>query len=121
MPNLDLVEGLLDSDVSFVGSLGNDVMNRDGFKSYATNILSSLSSYRCVIERIIDEENKAVVEVLFSGIHTGDFLGYSPTGQLVQWRGVAHFEESNGKLLHIEVKSDTAALKLLLDKQRRGL
>ena len=66
-------------DFSFRGSVGQTKRGHAGFAEYVDLITEALGDYRCDIQDIVAEGDKAFAKMLFSGIHRGEFLGYAPT------------------------------------------
>lgn len=113
-------EELLAEDVSFRGSLGSACQGRSEFLSYVRSVTEALSGYCCEINEMVADGAHAAAKVTFSGVHTGDFLGYPPTNQTVQWNGAAFFTEKDGRLVDVWVLGDLAALTRLLEEQAHG-
>lgn len=110
---------LLAEDLSFRGSLGSTVHGRSEFIDYVKSVTTALSSYHCQINDLVSEGSRAAAMMTFSGIHTGVFLGHSPTQQEVRWVGAAFFTEKAGRLVDIWVLGDMYSLKMLLSNQAR--
>ena len=112
--DLGVADEILSSDVTFRGSVGTGANGRDQVRDYVLMITSALSQYRCDIERLVVEGDQASAKVRFSGLHTGTFLGFAPTGRRVEWHGVAMFTERQGKLEDIWVMGDVEGLRAQL-------
>ena len=52
----------------------------------------------------------------FSGVHTGEFRGYAPSGLPVHWLGAALFRFDHGKIAELWVLGDLMGLDALLAK-----
>ena len=109
--DLAIADEILHNDVTFRGSLGVGLIGRKAVCEYVLKVTGALSGYRCDIESLLVEENRAVAKVVFSGLHTGEFLGYAPTGRHVQWVGAAFFSEDDNKLRDIWVLGDLETLR----------
>lgn len=112
--DLAIADEILHKDVTFRGSLGVGLTGRKAVCEYVLKVTRALSGYRCDIESLLVEENRAVAKVVFSGLHTGEFLGYAPTGRHVQWVGAAFFSEDDNKLRDIWVLGDLETLRAQL-------
>ena len=55
----------------------------------------------------------------FSGLHRGDFFGYSPTGSRVEWAGTALFTFRGGQIADLWVLGDVHRLLQLLELNAR--
>ncbi|MFN6065913.1 MAG: ester cyclase, partial [Pseudanabaena sp.] len=76
----------------------------------------ALGNYKCTIVDLVVEEPKAFARMEFSGIHSGRFMGYEPTGKIVSWAGCALFTFKNNKVLDLWVLGDLKALDEQLKK-----
>jgi len=79
-------------------------------------VTTALSEYRCDVEELVAQGPSAAAKVRFSGLHSGDFLGYSPTGRRVEWMGAAFFVEADDMLRDIWVLGDLANLQTQLNR-----
>ena len=113
--NLAVATEILDPEVTFQGSVGVGATGPAQVCDYVTMVTTALSGYRCDVEMLVEDGDRAAAKVLFSGIHVGDFLGYAPTGRKVEWRGAAFFTAGNGRLRDIWVLGDLATLRSQLE------
>ena len=114
MGDLAVVPELLTQDFSFRGSLGVDLRARDELSRYVASIRLALAEYRCTILACVTEGNQAFAQILFSGQHVGDFLGYQPTGKPLRWHGAALFRFEENAISRLWVLGDLAGLEALL-------
>lgn len=77
-------------------------------------ITSALSDYRCDIDSLLIDGDRAAAKVRFSGVHVGEFLGFPPTGRRVEWVGAAFFVGDENKLRDIWVLGDIESLRAQL-------
>lgn len=112
--DLRVADDILHPDVTFRGSVGVGAIGRPAVRDYVLMITSALSEYRCDVEVLICEGDRAAAKVRFSGVHTGDFLGFPPTGRRVEWIGSAFFVADGGMLREIWVLGDLETLKAQL-------
>lgn len=115
--DLAIASEILHPEVSFRGSVGLAAVGRSAVCDYVTMVTTALADYRCDVEELIVEGPSAAAKVRFSGIHSGDFLGYPPTGRRVEWTGAAFFVEEDEMLRDIWVLGDLAKLR---DQLKRG-
>lgn len=118
--NLEISDQILHEQVNFRGSLGHDMVGSAKVRDYVVSVTNSLANYKCEIQELIAEKEKAAVKVWFSGMHVQDFMGYKPTGKLVQWQGTAFFESKDGSLTKIWVLGDLQGLEAILAKNSRS-
>lgn len=106
-----VVDEILHSDVTFRGSVGVGASGRQEVCDYVQMVTAALSGYRCEIEQLISDGDKAAARVRFSGLHVGEFLGYPPTGRHVEWIGAAFFVGDENSLRDIWVLGDLESLR----------
>ncbi len=108
--NLEISDQILHEQVNFRGSLGQEMVGSAKVRDYVVSVTNSLANYKCEIQELIAEKEKAAVKVLFSGIHVQHFLGYEPTGKLVQWQGATFMKCNSAVLTEIWVLGDLQGL-----------
>ena len=109
--DLEVADEILHPDVMFRGSVGVGARGRSEVCAYVQMITTALSGYRCDVELLIADGDSAAAKVRFSGLHTGDFLGYAPTGRCVEWIGAAFFTAEESQLRDIWVLGDLETLR----------
>ena len=107
---------LLDEDFFFRGSLDQVKAGHEGFTEYLDMVHAALGEYRCDIQEVIAEEDKAFARMLFSGIHRSALLGYAPTLKRVEWAGAAVFTFKGDKIVNLWVLGDVHNLLKQLSK-----
>ncbi|MFM7080671.1 MAG: ester cyclase [Actinomycetota bacterium] len=113
--NLLAAAEILHPEVSFRGSVGLGASGRAEVCDYISMVTTALSEYRCDVQGVIANGNRAAVKVRFAGIHVGEFLGYQPTGRGVEWMGAGFFTSSEDLLQDIWVLGDVVTLKTQLE------
>lgn len=108
--NKSMIPTLLHEHFSFRGSLGQVRHGHAGFADYVDFVHTALGDYRCDIQEIISEGNKAFARMLFSGIHHGEFFAYPPTFKHVEWAGAAVFTFDSDKVSDLWVLGDVHGL-----------
>jgi steroid delta-isomerase-like uncharacterized protein len=112
--DLDAIEEILDEGFVFRGSLETETRGRDAFRKYVRSVRASLGGYRCEILDCVAEEDRAFARMRFSGVHTGPFRGYAPSGKPVHWVGAAWFRFERGVICELWVLGDLNRLNALL-------
>lgn len=107
---LDLIPHVCSPKIRFNGNTGLDKIGHDGFARMVATIHGALSDYHCEIHSMVVENNKAFCRLRFSGKHTGDLLGYPPTGRVVSWMGATEFTCMNGRILKVWELGDMKTL-----------
>ncbi len=110
------VDGLVSEAFVFRGSLGSDRNGREAFSDYVRSVRGALSGYHCEILECVVEGERAFAKMRFSGVHTGEFRGYPPSGVPVHWLGAALFRFGEGKIAELWVLGDLNGLDALLAK-----
>ena len=108
--DMDRMAAVLHDDFTFRGSLGPEKTGHAEFADYVTFVTTALGDYRCDVQDIVSEGDRAFARVLFSGVHRGEFFGFAPTGKRVQWIGAALFTVEHGKVSDIWVLGDVHGL-----------
>jgi steroid delta-isomerase-like uncharacterized protein len=116
--DLHAIPDLLAPDLSFRGSLGDEMRGREAFADYVRSIRAALADYRCDVLQCVTEGERAFAQMRFSGRHVGPLLGYEPTGQLVSWWGAALFRLRGERIAELWVLGDVAGLELALRAKR---
>lgn len=106
----ETIPDVLHEDILFRGSLGQECKGHAAFKEYLEMIHDALSDYKCEIEDMVSESNKVFTKMTFSGVHTGEFMGYKPSAKKVFWSGAALFTFSADKIVEIWVLGDLTSL-----------
>ena len=82
---------LLAVDFRFRGSLGDKTVGIPAFLAYVDSVHAALADYRCTIEELIADKQRASARMMFSGRHRAPLLGVAATGREVSWAGAAFF------------------------------
>jgi steroid delta-isomerase-like uncharacterized protein len=90
-PDVSVVPEVLAPDFTFRGSLGSTRVGHAEFIDYVRYVTDALADYRCDIETLVTEEDRAAARMTFSGVHRATFLGVRATGRRVSWAGAAFF------------------------------
>lgn len=107
---LDAISEICHRDMVFRGSLGVHKNGSEGFAEYVRQVRGALEEYRCDIEETVAEDDRVFAKMHFVGVHTGEFLGYAPTGARVHWAGAALFHIAEGRIVDLWVLGDVHGL-----------
>ncbi len=119
-PDPSVIPQLFHEDCVFRGSLGAERRGHQQLADYVREVTGALSGYRCEIETLVVEGERAFARMRFTGRHTGRFLGFAPTGAEVAWEGAALFETDAGRIRTLWVLGDLAGLTAKLELQAAG-
>jgi len=97
-------------DLTFKGSLKVQCVGIASFLTYVDSVHDSLASYHCGIQELVTDSDRGFARLHFSGQHTGEFLGFSPTNEILSWSGAALFHLANGKIYSVWVLGDLYGL-----------
>jgi predicted ester cyclase len=111
---------LLTTDFEFRGTLGAKMQGHAAFWAYVCGVREALDPYRCDILGRVTEDSHAFARMRFSGIHSGDFRGYLPTGLAVYWDGAAHFRFESALIRELWVLGDLVGLEAVLKSNARA-
>ncbi len=106
-----VADELLAVDFRFRGSLGSETIGIPAFLAYVKSIHAALGDYRCTIEELTADDNRAAARMIFTGIHRGPLFGVEATGRRVSWAGAAFFEIARGRIASVWVLGDIDGLK----------
>jgi predicted ester cyclase len=96
-------------------------VGHDGFSRMVATVRDALSDYHCEIHSMVVESNKAFCRLRFTGKHTGNLLGFPPTGRSVAWMGASEFTCKNGKILKVWELGDLKSLEEQLKSGSGGV
>ncbi len=110
-----LAREILSSDFRFRGSLGATKTGPDGFIDYMRGVHRALGHYRCSIDELIVEGDRAAARMRFTGVHREVLQGVAATGRQVTWAGAAFFAFAEGRIGELWVLGDLEDLRRQLD------
>ena len=105
-------------DFTFRGSLGPVLVGHDQFAGYVDDVVGPLPDFLCEILELIEQGDRVVARMRFSGTHKGEMFGYAPTGKRVAWDGSAHFTFRDGLVADLWVLGDVHGLLRMLEANR---
>jgi predicted ester cyclase len=111
---VELIPDVCHPSLRFNGHVGMDRVGHEGFSRMVTTVRDALTDYHCEIHSMVVETNKAFCRLRFTGKHTGNLLGYPPTGKTVAWMGASEFTCKNGKILKVWELGDVKSLEVQL-------
>lgn len=102
---------LIHPGFTFRGSLGPTMTGHAAFANYVDMVVGALDDYRCTVQDLVTEGDRAFARMHFEGIHRGPFMGFAPTGRRVEWTGAALFSLEGGKIADLWVLGDVNGLR----------
>ena len=71
----------------------------------------ALGDYRCIIDELVTDGDRAAARMRFTGKHRAEFLGVAATGRQITWAGAAFFRIEGGRISDLWVLGDVVALR----------
>jgi predicted ester cyclase len=105
------VDRTLAPGFTFRGSLGQETTGRDGWRAYRDHIRQASADFHNDIVTLVVDGDTAAARLRYSGTHTGDLLGYAPTGRAFSYSGAAFFTAADGLLTGAWVLGDLQNLR----------
>ena len=102
--DLVIVEEVFHKDINFVDPMFPNGL--DGLKALVKKNNEAMSEWQFTIEDMLCDGDKAAVRWSATGIHTGSFMGESPTGNRVNHKGTGIYEIINNKVVSDWLISD---------------
>ena len=94
--NLDLLDKFLAPD--YIDHLLK-LRNLESFKQFYAQFYKGFPDTHSTIEDIIAEGDKVWARVTYTGTHTGDYLGFAPTGKKISINSVTIKRVVDGKMV----------------------
>jgi steroid delta-isomerase-like uncharacterized protein len=97
-------EGDLDSVMKYVAddakivSAGNRVIDKQRFRDMLSQTKNAFPDRKVTIKRIMTKDNAAMVEFMWNGTHTGEYMGYPATNNRIEFPAVDILEFESGKI-----------------------
>lgn len=105
-----VVDEIIAKDIQFRGSLGVTVSGREGFRGYVAQVRAAFPDFHNRVDEMIAEGGKVVAHLTYSGTHHGKLFGAAPTHKQIEYRGIASFQISQGRIVSGLVYGDTIGL-----------
>ena len=107
----DRAREILAESFRFRGSLGAERVGPDGFLANMRDVHRALGDYRCIIDGLVTDGDRAAARMRFTGTHRAEFLGVAATGRQVTWAGAAFFRFERERIAELWVLGDLAELR----------
>ena len=105
-----VVDEIISPDIQFRGSLGVTVSGRDGFRGYVAQVRAAFPDFHNQVDEILAEGDGVMALLTYSGTHMGALYGAAPTGNRVEYGGIAYFRIFEGRISSGLVYGDTIGL-----------
>jgi predicted ester cyclase len=102
---------ILAEDFTFRGSLGDEVLGRDGWRSYRDKIRAAVPDFHNEVVDLVVAGERAAARLYYSGHQRGELLGTQGTGNWIEYAGAAFFTARVGFLTEAWVLGDLDTLR----------
>lgn len=116
--NFDLAKEIVAPEISFRGSLGDEMRGRAAFCDYMRKVRAAFPDFHNAIENIVAENDQFVARLTYSGTHEGEIFGVAPTHRKISYSGVAFFRIREGQVTEGWVLGDIFGLLKSLGAER---
>lgn len=101
---------LLDPEITFRGSLGQEKRGYDGLSDYIALIQGAFPDFHNRVLDVVADENRVFARLLYSGTHEGEVFGIQAPGRQFEYSGAALFKFREGRISDVWVLGDIHGL-----------
>ena len=101
---------LLDPEITFRGSLGQEKRGYDGLGEYVAFIQGAFPDFHNRVLDVVADENRVFARLLYSGTHEGEVFGVEATRNRFEYSGAALFNFREGRISDVWVLGDIHGL-----------
>lgn len=113
--HFELVDELWAPDMVWRGGSMGIIQGRDNYKRVLKkNVGGAFTQMHLEIREVVASDDKVILYFTNSGINTGSFMGFSPTGKRAKWEGMGIYRITNGKITEAQFSEDLLAMFLQL-------
>ncbi len=114
-----VLDQLLEPDVRFRGSLGQEKVGHEEFGEYVEFIRAFAPDFHNRVDQTVSEGDTTFARLTYTGTHRGEVFGRSPTGRRFSYAGAAVFAFSDRLIASVWVLGDIHGLLRQLDGDDR--
>ena len=96
--DLAVYDDMLTPDFVNHGGPAGEIHGPEAFKQAYAGFATAFSDFSTTIDLIVAEGDLVVTYGVASGTHDGPFMGLPPTGNKLQWTGVAIYRLDEGRI-----------------------
>lgn len=108
--NFALADELLSAEISFRGSLGEELRGRSAFCEYMRRVQNAFPDFHNKIEQLVAEGDQVVARLKYTGTHRGEIFGMRPSGKSISYVGAAFFRIAGNRVAEAWVLGDLVSL-----------
>ncbi len=105
------IESTLDENFAFRGSLRQETIGRNGWRSYRDQVRRGAPDFTNLVVDLVVGGDRAAARLRYIGTHRGPLLGLAGTGRAFAYDGAAFFRAQGGLLVEAWVLGDLAGLR----------
>lgn len=98
----------------FRGSLGQQTIDREGWRAYRDQIRRGAPDFHNDVVDLIISDDRAAARLSYTGTHSGLLVGIPATGRSFTYSGAAFFTAAEGLLVQAWVLGDIEGLRTQL-------
>ena len=111
---------LLDVSLTFRGSLGRRTAGLDEFLGYVADVRAAFPDFHNHVHDVLVDGDQAVARLTYTGTHRGAVLGHAPTGNRIEYQGIAWFKVRDHLIIEGFVLGDVDTLRAQLETNHPG-
>ena len=90
--DLDRLVDLFSDDCVFIDITESEPsQGRAAFRAYMVETFAGMPDFRPETWSFVVDGNRVGAELVLTGTHLGDFMGYPPTGRVIRWAASAFY------------------------------
>lgn len=89
---------------------GQEPLDWQGHHDLDHQLYAAFSDFRLDLEDLIAEDDRVVARFSFGGIHTGEYYGIAPSGNVIRSSGVAIYRFEGGRIVEEWYQSDQMSI-----------
>jgi predicted ester cyclase len=111
---------MLAGDVAIHGLGGEAIRGREGYRPFFDGMHNTFSQIEVVVEDAVEQGNTIAARCTVRGTHTGDGIGFAPTGRRVELLGMTVVKVKDGKMVEGWNNFDFAGMLQQIGADRTG-
>lgn len=92
------------------GPMNEEMRGREAMREYVQMIHGAFPDFEATIEDQLAEEDMVVSRLTYRGTHEGEFMGFEPTGEMVETTGMVMGRIADGKNVETWTETDMVGM-----------
>ena len=97
--NIKLLDGLVADDYVEHEPIPGYALNKKGLKDYFKMMFIAFPDFKANIDFMIEEKNKVVIYLTYTGTHKGDYMGVKGSGAKISFKAIDIIQVIDGKMV----------------------